>query len=336
MTTTSMNIPYEVFNFSGQTYLETWCLRETISDIDLGQYSEWLCEEIPLYMQRIKDLADSFPFWQRRKWTGRPPTRERDLLIGFLLRTLFDSTFRQTTALMRIFSDYFEFKLVPHPTVLSRKNQSKRWFRIWKRFHKYVMKLLPKRKSEVATDATGFSGCKQSWKETPYDHRPNQSWVKLHASIEIASLLILNYSLTGSDVHESQEFEGLWKGLPGNVEPVRSMADNSYTGEKCLQAVRNHGAIPFHNVRKDAKYVHKPRTAYDKLVYFARHWAKKFKEIYGKRNQVETVFSMIGMRFGYRIRCREKTARKNEVQAKINAHNIRALACKEFMCGFLV
>jgi hypothetical protein len=39
--------------------------------------------------------------------------------------------------------------------------------------------------------------------------------------------------------------------------------------------------------------------------------------MYGKRNHAETAFSVIGRLFGYRIRCRSKMGRKNEVHAKI-------------------
>ncbi len=334
MTTTNINIPLEVFNFSGQTWLETWCLQETISKADVGEYSDWLVEEIPLCLQRIKDLADRFPFWQHRKRTGRPPVCERDLLIGFLIRVFFESTFRQTMALMSIFGEYFELEYIPHHTVLSRKNRSKRWQRIWKRFHSFLLNLIPVRKSVIATDATGYSGRKKAWREVPYDVRANQNWIKLHASIETGSFLILNYTLSDSNVHDSKEFENVWKGLPGNVIPVRSLADNAYTSDECLNVVRGSNAIPIHKIRKDAKYAHKPNTAYQKLVHFAKHWPNRYNALYGIRNHAETAFSMIDSRFGYRIRCRNKIGRKNEVQSKINSHNIRALACKEFLFGY--
>ena len=60
-------------------------------------YSEWLVADLHLTMQRIKDLADHFPFWQHHKGTGRPPVPERDLMIAFLMRQPFDITF-QTAA----------------------------------------------------------------------------------------------------------------------------------------------------------------------------------------------------------------------------------------------
>ena len=74
----------------------------------------------------------------------------------------------------------------------------------------------------VATDATGFSGRNDSWRETDYGIRAIQDWVKTHAAIEIDSFFVLGYSLTKSNVHESQMFGEVWDGLPENVAPIRA------------------------------------------------------------------------------------------------------------------
>jgi len=167
-----------------------------------------------------------------------------------------------------------------------------------------------------------------------YEAGANQNGVKLYASIETGSFLILNYTLSGSKVHDSKEFENVWKGLPGNVIPVRSFADNTYACDECLDVVRGSNAIPIHKIRKDAKYVHKPKTAYQKLFHFTKHWPNSYNALYGIRNHAETAFSMIDSRFGHRMRCQNKIGIKNEVKSKVSAHNIRALACKEFLFGY--
>lgn len=319
-----------VFKFSGQSNVDTWSLKNDPAVSELAMYSRWLINDLHLSMQRIKDLADSFPFWQRKKQTGRPPACERDLLIGFLLRQFFDVTFRQAQGLMESFKEYFEFQKVPTHTVLSRKNRSKRWYHIWKRFHRFVMGGLSRRKAIISTDASGFSGRRNTWKETPHNHRPNQNWVKLHATIEIDSFFVLSYELTKSNVHDSQVFGDVWDTVPGNVIPIRSLADAAYHGENCLQSALKHGATPIHGIKKNAVYHRHPETAYQRMVNFFTHWPNRYQSLYGKRNHAETAFGMMKSRFGYRIRCRSKIGRKNEVQSKINAHNIRMLAWQDF------
>jgi transposase len=67
------------------------------------------------------------------------------------------------------------------------------------------------------------------------------------------------------------------------------------------------------------------------MVNFARHWPNRYQQEYGKRNHSETAFSMIDARFDYRIKCRTKTARKNEAKTKLCAHNIRMLALQQYI-----
>lgn len=89
---------------------------------------------------------------------------------------------------------------------------------------------------------------------------------------------------------------------------------------------KKHGATPIHGVKKNAVYVRHPKTSYHRLVSFDTHFPNRYVKLYGKRNHAETAFGMIQGRFGYRIRCRSETGRKNEVHSKINAHNVRMLA----------
>jgi len=328
-----LRIPEEVFSFSGQTTVDTWSLKDEIALSAIARYSNWLVEELHLCMQRIRDLVDSFPFWQHRR-TGRPPAKERDLMIVFLLRQLFDSTFRRTQTVMECFRDYFRLNRVPHHTVLSRKNRSRRWSVIWRRFHEFVRELLPRRKAIIATDATGYSGRKRGWKETPYAIRANQDWVKLHAAIEVDRFVVLSHSMSKSNVHDSQLLETVWNDLPENVVPKRSLADSAYNGKKCLQVAKEHGATPMHGIKKNAVYRHRPETEYQRMVNFAIHWPNRYKKMRGMRNHAETAFGMIQSRFGYRIRCRTKKGRKNEVQAKVSSHNIRMLALMSFQMEY--
>jgi hypothetical protein len=331
MQATEVTIPDKIFNFSGQTKFDTWKLREVFEKVGWSGYSDWLVNEIPFCMQRIRELADAFPFWQRRKDTGRPAYSERTLLISFMVKQYFNVTFRRVIGILKMFGTFFHLDRVPNYSLLSLKNSSKRWVHIWKRFHKFVLKSLPRRKCVIATDGTGFSSRKRSWRETPYNVRAVENWVKVHAAVEIDSFLVLNYELTKSNVHESQMFEEVWNEFPDNVIPNRSLADSAYTSESCIQSAQKRGATAFHDVKCNAVYTHHPETGYEKLVNFSKHWPNRFKKIKGKRAHIETAFGSMAECFGHRIRCRNKIGRKNEVQAKICVHNFRLLAASSYM-----
>jgi transposase len=325
---TNIIIPAQVFKFTGQTKVDTYLIDLDSLLVEQRMYDEVMVNKVRLAFEAIRFYADKFPFWQRHRLTGRPPTEERSLLAAFLVRQLFDLTFRETEGLLMLLADYFGMDRIPDHTVLCRKNASLRWLAIWKRFHDFVVSSLPKRSSVIATDASGFSGRKRSWRETDHGLKATQDWVKIHAAIEVDQFFVLSYSLTDSNVHDSQMFPEVWDKLPNNVSPKRSLADSAYFGNDCLAAARRHGATPLHGIKKNARHFSKPETLYQKMASFWQHWPNRAAALYGKRNHAETAFSMIGRLFGYRIRCRSKTGRKNEVHAKIAMFNILLLARK--------
>jgi len=128
--------------------------------------------------------------------------------------------------------------------------------------------------------------------------------------------VILSFRLTRSNVHESQVFEAVWDDLPDNVVPIRSLADSAYMGNDCLTVARRHGATPLHKIKKNSKNREEPETFYEKLVNFAHHWPNRFAALTAKRSHVETVFSMVDSLLGYRLRCRTRRGRRNEVRVK--------------------
>jgi transposase len=180
----------------------------------------------------------------------------------------------------------------------------------------------------VATDATGYSGRKRSWRETSYAMKAKENCVKVHAAMEVDEFLVLSYGLTKSNVHESQVFEEVWQKLPENVRPIRSLADSAYFGNNCLAAARQRGATPLHAIKSNARDFKEPETFYQKLASFAKHWPRRFAALTAKRNHVETVFSMIDKALGYRLRCRNRNSRKNEVGCKLAMFNLLQLATR--------
>lgn len=330
MVATDILMPVEVFNFAGQAKVDTFALDLSKVIEDEG-YDELMVNKHRLSLEAIRKHADDFAFWQRRSGTSRPPVPERDLLIAFLIRQLFDATFRETEGLLVLLADYFDLEIVPDHTVLCRKNASRRWLALWRRFFSFVLERLPRRRAVAATDASGFSGRKRSWRETDYGLKATEDWVKLHAVVEVDSFLVLSYVLTPSNVHESQIFGEAWEGLPSNVMVERSLADSAYNGEACLQVARRHGAATMHGLKRNARCLPRPITLYQKMSYFAHHWPNRFASLYARRNHAETAFSMIQRLFGYRLRCRSENGRKNEVQAKLAMYNLFLLARNGFL-----
>jgi len=144
----------------------------------------------------------------------------------------------------------------------------------------------------------------------------------------VDQFFVLSCCLTESNVHDSQMFPEVWDRLLNNVSPKRSLADSAYFGNDCRATARQHGATPLHGIKKKARHFPRPETLYQKMASFRQYWPYRAAALYGKRNRVETTFSMIRSLFGYRIRCRSETGRKNEVQAKVAMFNLLLMARK--------
>ncbi|MBU0685188.1 MAG: transposase [Candidatus Thermoplasmatota archaeon] len=326
MVATEMELPREVFSFSGQTRMDTFSLDIEGISVDFDRYDDVAIHGLRLAMEAIRRHADEFPFWQRRRRMGRPGTDERTLLIAFMLQQLLSLTFRETEGVLALVRVYYSVGHVPDHSTMARKLSSRRWSTLLDRFFEFLIAPLPRREAVVVTDATGYSGRKRAWRATKHAQRAVERWTKAHVAIEMDWFVILSFRLTNSNVHESQVFEAVWSALPDNVVPIRSLADSAYMGNDCLAVARRHGATPLHKIKRNAKDYEEPETFYQKLVNFAHHWPNRFAVSAAKRSHVETVFSMVDSLLGYRLRCRTRRGRRNEVRTKYCLFNMVQLA----------
>jgi hypothetical protein len=100
-------MPRDVFNFSGQTGLDTFAIKPEKMSIDFERYDDLAVHGLRLALEAVRRHADEFPFWQRRRRFGRPGADERVLLIAFLLQQLMGLTFRETEGMLGMVREYY-------------------------------------------------------------------------------------------------------------------------------------------------------------------------------------------------------------------------------------
>lgn len=124
----------------------------------------------------------------------------------------------------------------------------------------------------------------------------------MHAAIEVDEFIVLTFKPTRSNVHDSREVSNVWDRLTSNVTPKRSLAD-----------AMQHGATPYHGVKKRSVFVPRPRTLYRNLVSFARHWPRYFMTLYAKRARGDGVLGHLGAA-RESSEMSSRNGRKNEVR----------------------
>ena len=82
MTATLIEMPRSIFNFSGQTHLDTFSIRFEEVSIDFDNYDDLVINGLRLAMEAIRLRADDFSYWQRRRPVGRPAYEDRVVLRG--------------------------------------------------------------------------------------------------------------------------------------------------------------------------------------------------------------------------------------------------------------
>ena len=203
---TNIIIPAQVFKFTGQTKVDIYLIDLDSLLNEQRMYDEVMVNKVRLALEAIRFYADEFPFWQRHQQTGRPPTEERTLLAAFLVRQLFDATFRETEGLLTLLSEYFPPGKGPRSYNHDSQVPASAGWRSGNGSTTSSSSSLRKRAPVIATDASGFSGRKRAWRETDHGLKATQDWIKIHAAIEVDQFFVLSYCLTESNVHDSQMF----------------------------------------------------------------------------------------------------------------------------------
>jgi transposase len=126
--------------------------------------------------------------------------------------------------------------------------------------------------------------------------------------------------------HESQFFGRLVAATRRNFRMEEVSADRGYISGENMRHALLAGAVPYiafkSNIRPDGDY---KSTIWKRMVSMFREEHGRFMAHYNKRNNVESVFSMIKRNSGEYVRGRTERARVNEALAKVLCHNLCVL-----------
>lgn len=180
--------------------------------------------------------------------------------------------------------------------------------------------------TNFAADATGFSTDRYArWlDERTSKELSRREWVKVHLICGMKTHVVTSVIVRWG--HESRFFGRLVATTARNFRVAEVSADAGYISGENMRHVVKAGAIPFiafkANFRVDADY---KSPIWKRMLSMFLHEHGRFIAHYNKRNNVETVFSMIKANFGDYVRGRDDRARINEVLAKVLCHNLCVL-----------
>lgn len=179
---------------------------------------------------------------------------------------------------------------------------------------------------DFAVDATGFSTDRYArWlDERTQAELSRRKWVKVHLICGVKTHVVTSVIVSWG--HESRFFGRLVAATSRNFKVMEVSADKAYISGENMRHVVKAGATPFiafkSTFRLDDNF---KSTIWKQMLSMFLQEHGRFMAHYNKRNNVETVFSMIKANFGDYVRGRDAHAQVNEVLAKVLSHNLCVL-----------
>ncbi len=188
---------------------------------------------------------------------------------------------------------------------------------------------LQKLEDKFSIDSSGFGSYQyERWMRTRFAG-PKTKWknyLKGHIMIGTRTNVICSCEITPGNFSDVKQTPTLLYKAKGNFNIKEVSADKAYSSKLVFRIIEALGAmpyIPFKNTSKEPS-PENPDIWNQMFLYF-RNNKEEFMQHYHKRSNVESVFSMVKVRLGEHLKCKNYTAQRNELVMKFICHNICCL-----------
>ena len=188
-----------------------------------------------------------------------------------------------------------------------------------------------------AVDASGLtSAFYTSWFDFRFGkaggERTAHDWLKIHLMCGVKSNIVTHIVVTDGRTADSPQFPELVRETARNFRIREVSADKGYSSRENHDAAAAVGATPFIPFKSNATGKSHGSTAWKKMYHYFQLHRDEYMEHYHKRSNIESTFSMLKRKFGYRLMLKNEVGQVNEALARVLCHNICVLI-KEFCEG---
>lgn len=187
--------------------------------------------------------------------------------------------------------------------------------------------------TDFAMDSSGFGSYQyERWRRVKFQKKLDgkintrgwRNYVKLHICCGTKTNVITSAQVTYGNQSDMNQLPYLVNQTSNNFNVMRYSADKGYSSKKNMQLIASLDSIPY-IAFKDNSVSNGSCPIWNYMYkYFEKH-KERYDTFYHKRSNSETVFSMIKMRLGEFLKCKNHQAQKSEVLLKCLVHNICCL-----------
>ncbi len=176
----------------------------------------------------------------------------------------------------------------------------------------------------IAVDSSGFShSTGGEWMSVRFKKTQKRRFHALHNAVDTDTLMVHATRVRARPGGDAKELVPLLRRVPHQgLENV--YGDKAYISRRNVQYISDTGAYPAIEPKKRLRAWSRGYRGYKQLIREYRSDPEEWKRVheYGKRSLVETVFSMMKVRFTGSLSSRRYREQRRELLIKVILHNI--------------
>ncbi len=290
-------------------------------------------QEKRLFYELLRELSRIFPEVEEQK-NGRPKAKLSDLIFSLGLKLYSNYSGRKT------YSDLIHAQGAGFITKAPGVNTVNDFLNCETTYDLFLKMLtisampLKEIETDYAMDSSGFGSYQyERWQRVRFQKnskgKPSKrgwrNYVKAHICIGTTTNVICSCEISYGNANDNTEAPKILRALQNNFNPKRISADKGYSSYRSHQIIQSLGAIPFIAFKENANPAKNSPKIWKYMFDYFKNNNDEFMNNYHRRSNVETVFSMVKMKFGEFLKCKGFTAQRNELVMKLICHNICCL-----------
>jgi transposase len=273
-----------------------------------------------LFLKLLGDLCEGIE-WMPRSGRGRPALPYDAAIFAAIYKVYSGFSGRRFQTDMNNARDDGLIHMAPHYNSIAKTLEDPNTTKTLKEL--VIRSSLPLRvvETKFAADSTGFSTNKFArWYDAKYGvERTKAEWVKCHIMTGVKTNAVMACEIDGG--HDSTLFKQLAATTATNFRMDEVSADKGYLSFENMEFTQGLGAVPYFAFKVNSRGENGPGIWQKMHAMFTLNRDEYLRK-YHLRSNVESTFSAIKRKFGDAVRSKTDVACKNEVLAKIVAHNV--------------
>lgn len=299
-------------------------------------YTEAQNNEVKLFDELLKDLVNEIDEPEQKM--GRPRLPLREQMFCSIQKVYSQLSSRRAHSLFKNAEDREQISHAPYYNQVNKFLNREDITPMLERLVVVTAKPLKAVETEFAVDSSGFrvTGFNEYANQKYHRHKRQHKWLKAHICVGVKTNIITGIEITDEFGNDNPQFAPLVTKTSNSGFAVKEVsADKAYSSRRNYEVVKQVGGRAYIPFRSNATAKSKGSRLWRRMYRYFQFNEEDFLAHYHKRSNSETVFHMIKMKFGDKLKSKNFTAQKNELLCKVIAHNIVVLIHEMYELGIV-